>query len=161
LTDQYELATASSSLARGMNGPAVFELFVRHLPPKRWRLLGAGLGPAVSMVGAMEFGGEELAHVRSLGFGRPFLDYLARFRFSGRIDAVPGDRASSCWSRSSRSGQLLRGETIELMIQRARSEFMALPAGPRELDEEGEVYPVAHSRRCRAALEEVDARLTR
>jgi nicotinate phosphoribosyltransferase family protein len=100
LTDQYELATASSSLARGMNGPAVFELFVRHLPPKRWRLLGAGLGPAVSMVGAMESGGEELAYVRSLGFGRPFLDYLARFRFSGRVDAVPGDRASSCWSRS-------------------------------------------------------------
>jgi len=100
LTDQYELAMASSYLARGMNRPAVFELFVRHLPPKQWRLLAAGLGPAVSIVGAMEFGGEELAYVRSLGFGRPFLDHLAPFRFSGHVDTVPGDRASSCSSRS-------------------------------------------------------------
>ena len=33
LTDQYELAMAASYLRRGMNEPAVFELFVRELPP--------------------------------------------------------------------------------------------------------------------------------
>ncbi len=89
LTDQYELAMASSYLGRGMNEPAVFELFVRHLPPKRRWLLAAGLGPALAMVRAMEFGEEELAYVRSLGFGGGFLEYLARFRFWGDIDAMP------------------------------------------------------------------------
>ncbi|HLY51274.1 MAG TPA: hypothetical protein VKR21_18925 [Solirubrobacteraceae bacterium] len=89
LTDQYELAMASSYLTRGMNEPAVSELFVRHLPPRRRWLLAAGLGPALALVRAMEFGKEELAYVRSLGFGRAFLEYLARFRFSGDVDAMP------------------------------------------------------------------------
>ncbi len=35
LTDQYELAMASSYLGRGMNETAAFESFVRHLPPRR------------------------------------------------------------------------------------------------------------------------------
>jgi nicotinate phosphoribosyltransferase len=89
LTDQYELAMASSYLGRGMNEPAAFELFVRHLPPRRQWLLAAGLGPAPALVREMEFGDQELAYVRSLGFDRAFLDYLARFRFSGDIDAMP------------------------------------------------------------------------
>ena len=50
LTDQYELAMASSYLGRGMNETVVFELFVRRLPPRRRWLLAAGLGPAVAMV---------------------------------------------------------------------------------------------------------------
>jgi nicotinate phosphoribosyltransferase len=89
LTDQYELAMASSYLGRGMNELAVFELFVRHLPARRRWLLAAGLGPALALVREMEFGGEELKYVRSLGFGRAFIEYLARFRFSGDIDAMP------------------------------------------------------------------------
>ena len=43
LTDQYELAMAASYFRRGMNETAVFELFVRHLPPHR-RLAARG-GP--------------------------------------------------------------------------------------------------------------------
>jgi nicotinate phosphoribosyltransferase len=89
LTDQYELAMASSYLRRGMNETVVFELFVRHLPPRRNWLLAAGLGPALAMVKAMQFGEEELAYARSLGFERGFLEYLARFRFSGDVDAMP------------------------------------------------------------------------
>ena len=89
LTDQYELAMAASYLGRGMNELAVFELFVRHLPPRRRWLLAAGLGPALAMVQAMTFGEEELAYARSLGFGAGFLKYLARFRFSGDIHAMP------------------------------------------------------------------------
>ena len=89
LTDQYELAMASSYLARRMNETVVFELFVRHLPPRRRWLLAAGVGPALAMVKAMQFGEEELAYARSLGFGAGFLEYLARFRFSGDIDAMP------------------------------------------------------------------------
>jgi nicotinate phosphoribosyltransferase len=89
LTDQYELAMAASYLRRGMNESAVFELFVRHLPPRRRWLLAAGLGPALAPVLEMQFGAEELAYVRSLGFSREFREYLARFRFSGDIEAIP------------------------------------------------------------------------
>jgi len=89
LTDQYELAMAASYLRREMNETAVFELFVRHLPPHRRWLLTAGLGPALALVEQMRFGSEELGYLRSLGFAEPFLDYLEAFRFAGDIDAIP------------------------------------------------------------------------
>jgi nicotinate phosphoribosyltransferase len=89
LTDQYELAMASSYLSRAMNERAVFELFVRHLPARRRWLLAAGLGPALALVRAMRFGEEELSYIESLGFSPEFRAYLARFRFAGDIDAVP------------------------------------------------------------------------
>jgi nicotinate phosphoribosyltransferase len=89
LMDQYELAMAASYLKRGMNEPAVFELFARHLPEHRNWLLVAGIGPALAMVEAMRFGERELAYLASLGFAPPFLRYLRRFRFSGDVDAMP------------------------------------------------------------------------
>jgi nicotinate phosphoribosyltransferase len=89
LIDQYELAMASSYLRRDMNERAVFELYVRHLPPRRAWLVAAGLGPALSLVEQMRFGAAELEYLRSLGFGEPLLEYLAAFRFSGDVDALP------------------------------------------------------------------------
>ncbi|HZE05455.1 MAG TPA: hypothetical protein VE127_09540, partial [Solirubrobacteraceae bacterium] len=89
LIDQYELAMAASYLERRMDEPAVFELFVRHLPPRRGWLLVAGLGPALALVRHMRFAEPELTYLRSLGFPEAFLDYLADFSFSGRIDAMP------------------------------------------------------------------------
>ena len=89
LTDQYELAMAASYFRRGMNETAVFELFVRHLPPHRRWLLAAGLGPALALVERMRFGPDELEYLQSLGFGEPLLDYLATFRFSGDVEAIP------------------------------------------------------------------------
>lgn len=68
LADQYELAMAASYLRRGMNEPAVFELFVRHLPRRRRWLLVAGLGPALRLVEAMRFADAELGYLASLGF---------------------------------------------------------------------------------------------
>ena len=41
-----------------------------------------------------------------------------------------------------RNGRLVREETIEQMSRRARAELEALPEHLRELDGEGEVYPV-------------------
>ena len=80
---------AASYLRQGMNEPAVFELFARHLPPHRDWLLVAGLGPALALVEAMRFGARELAYLRRLGFAPAFLDYLAAFRFTGRVEAMP------------------------------------------------------------------------
>lgn len=89
LIDQYELAMASSYLRRGMNEPSVFELFTRRLPPHRDWLLVAGLGPTLALVAEMSFGARELEYLSTRGFGDELLDYLAAFRFTGDIDAMP------------------------------------------------------------------------
>ncbi|HEY7152202.1 MAG TPA: hypothetical protein VH391_11020, partial [Solirubrobacterales bacterium] len=44
LVDQYEITMAASYLRQGRHEPAVFELFVRRLPPNRDWLLVCGLG---------------------------------------------------------------------------------------------------------------------
>ena len=47
LTDLYELTMLQAYYERGMTDPAVFELFVRKLPPKRDFLVAAGLEQAL------------------------------------------------------------------------------------------------------------------
>jgi nicotinate phosphoribosyltransferase len=90
LIDQYELAMAASYHRRGMNEPAIFELFVRRLPPNRDWMLFAGLGPTLRLVSELRFGERELAYLDSLElFRSEFLDYLGEFRFTGDIDAMP------------------------------------------------------------------------
>jgi nicotinate phosphoribosyltransferase len=89
LTDQYQLTMAASYLRRKMNQTAVFELFPRRLPANRQWLLACGLGPTLSLISSLRFGERELAYLGTLGFGDPFLGYLADFRFAGDIDALP------------------------------------------------------------------------
>ena len=90
LVDLYELTMSASYLARGLNHQAVFELFPRRLPPERDWLLAAGLGPTLELVRELRYGERELAYLRSLGlFEEEFLDYLATFRFSGDVEAMP------------------------------------------------------------------------
>ncbi len=90
LIDLYELTMSASYLERGMNQPAVFELFARRLPPNRRWLLAAGLGPTLELIRRLRFGTRELDYLRSLGlFRETFLEYLAGFRFSGDIEAIP------------------------------------------------------------------------
>ena len=90
LVDLYELTMSASYLARGLNDAAVFELFPRRLPPERDWLLAAGLGPTLELLRQLRFGERELAYLRSLDmFDDEFLDYLARFRFTGDVEAIP------------------------------------------------------------------------
>lgn len=89
LIDQYELAMAASYHRREMNEPAIFELFVRRLPAHRSWLLAAGLGPVLRLVRELRFGGPQLDYLGSVGFRDDFLGYLAEFRFSGDIHAIP------------------------------------------------------------------------
>jgi nicotinate phosphoribosyltransferase len=89
LVDLYELTMAASYIERGMNQPAIFELFVRELPPGRDWLLVAGLGPALRLIEEMRFGDAELRYLARIGLHEPLLRFLEGFRFSGRIDAMP------------------------------------------------------------------------
>jgi len=90
LIDQYELAMSASYFRQEMNQPAIFELFVRRLPPNREWLLAAGLGPTLELIRELRFGHHALDYLRSLGlFADDFIDYLAAFRFSGDLEAMP------------------------------------------------------------------------
>jgi nicotinate phosphoribosyltransferase len=80
---------SASYLRRGLDHPAVFELFARRLPPHRDWLLAAGLGPSLRLITELRFEREELAYLASIGFEEEFRDYLAGLRFEGDVDAMP------------------------------------------------------------------------
>lgn len=87
--DLYELRMARAYLELGMREEAVFSLFVRRLPATRNYLLACGVEELADLLEALRFGPESLDYLRSLGeFPPAFLEWLARFRFSGDVHAV-------------------------------------------------------------------------
>lgn len=89
LTDLYQLTMAQAYLDHGMEETAVFEFFVRKLPPHRNFLLAAGLEQVVTFLTDLTVSEEELAWLERAGrFNSSLLDYLKRLRFSGDLDAV-------------------------------------------------------------------------
>jgi nicotinate phosphoribosyltransferase len=89
LIDRYEITMAASYHRLGRNEPAVFELFVRKLPPHRDWLLVCGLGPTLRLITEMRFGPAEVEYLGTLGCNDEFLRYLEGFRFGGGVDAMP------------------------------------------------------------------------
>lgn len=90
LTDLYELTMLQSYHRSGMREVAVFEFFVRALPPGRAFLVAAGLEQALEYLETLGFDPAEVERLRGLGrFDRGFLDALAGLRFTGDVDAVP------------------------------------------------------------------------
>ena len=90
LTDLYELTMLQAYAAERMQGTAVFELFVRKLPPERNFLVAAGLAEVVEYLLELRFTGEDIAWLARTGrFGAEFLRSLAGLRFTGNVDALP------------------------------------------------------------------------
>ena len=90
LTDLYELNMIQAYLDRGDDGEAVFEFFVRRLPPRRGFLLAAGLDDALDYLETLRFSAAEIDWLKSTGrFRKNLLDYLAGFRFTGDVHAMP------------------------------------------------------------------------
>ncbi|MDH4094167.1 MAG: nicotinate phosphoribosyltransferase [Betaproteobacteria bacterium] len=90
LTDLYQLTMLQAYYAQGMTGTAVFELFVRKLPPGRRFLVAAGLEQALDFLEGARFGAEELDWIARSGLFAPgFAARLADWRFTGEVDAMP------------------------------------------------------------------------
>jgi nicotinate phosphoribosyltransferase len=90
LTDLYELTMLQAYYERGMTDTAVFELFVRKLPPKRDFLVAAGLEQALDFIEGLSFSREELDWIAGCGHFKPaFADRLAQLRFTGDVHALP------------------------------------------------------------------------
>ena len=89
LTDLYQLTMLQGYFDERMEETAVFEFFVRKLPPKRNFLIAAGLEQALTFLETVRFTPEELEWIASHGAFRPnFLRYLENFRFEGDVHAM-------------------------------------------------------------------------
>jgi nicotinate phosphoribosyltransferase len=88
-TDLYELNMVQAYLDRGEDKEAVFEFFVRRLPPRRGFLLAAGLDDVLTYLETLRFSSSEIDWLKSTGrFRDNLIDYLADFRFSGDVHAI-------------------------------------------------------------------------
>jgi nicotinate phosphoribosyltransferase len=89
-TDLYELTMSASYHAHGLDQPATFDLFARHLPPRRGYLVSCGLDPALDYLERLHFDAAALDYLRSLDlFDESFLSLLSTLRFTGEVRAIP------------------------------------------------------------------------
>src|SRR5258707_6367126 len=89
LTDFYELTMLQGYFDEGMHGLAVFDLFVRRLPPTRNYLVACGLEDVLHYLETFSFSDEHLAYLKSLNrFSSDFLKYLGSLRFTGDVYAI-------------------------------------------------------------------------
>jgi nicotinate phosphoribosyltransferase len=90
LTDLYELTMLRAYWQEGLDGEAVFSLFVRRLPAARNYLLACGLDDALRYLETLRFPPAGLDFLRRRPeFPDAFVDWLAGFRFTGDVYAVP------------------------------------------------------------------------
>jgi nicotinate phosphoribosyltransferase len=90
LTDLYQINMIQAYLDHGDTETAVFELFVRTLPPRRGFLIAAGLEQALDFLENLRFSDTDIAWLKSTGrFSQNLLDYLRDFRFTGDVHAMP------------------------------------------------------------------------
>lgn len=90
LTDLYEFTMLDSYLELGMTGTAVFEFFVRRLPPQRNFLVAAGLETVLDYLQTLSWTDDELRWLLDSGrIGARAADYLRGFEFRGDVDAMP------------------------------------------------------------------------
>ena len=90
LTDLYQLNMVQAYVDRGETGTAVFEFFMRSLPPRRRFLVAAGLEQVLDYLETLRFSADELAWLAASGrFGPQLIDYLASLRFTGDVHAMP------------------------------------------------------------------------
>jgi nicotinate phosphoribosyltransferase len=90
LTDLYQLNMLQAYLERGFTDRAVFEFFVRNLPPRRAFLIAAGLEQALQFLEGLRFSPDELEWLAaSRRFAAGFIAYLEGLRFAGDVHAMP------------------------------------------------------------------------
>jgi len=93
LTDLYQLNMIQAYLDHGETKTAVFEFFVRKLPPRRGFLLTAGLEQALEFLENLRFSTDEIDWLAGTNrFEKSLLEELATFRFTGDVHAIPEGR---------------------------------------------------------------------
>ena len=91
LCDFYELTMANGYFELGKgNEIAYFDVFFRKVPDEGGFAIAAGLEQVIDYIKELRFSEDDLEFLRGKGiFSEEFLKYLAEFRFTGDIYAVP------------------------------------------------------------------------
>ncbi len=91
LCDFYELTMGNGYFEKGYKDKIVyFDLFFRRCPDGGGFAIAAGLEQIVDYIQNLRFEPEDIAYLRERNlFSEGFLDYLANFRFTGDLWAVP------------------------------------------------------------------------
>ena len=90
LTDLYELTMMQGYMHGKSNPTVVFDMFYRTNPCDGAFAICAGLEQVIEYIENLRFEEKDIAYLRSLHlFDEEFLSYLAGFRFSGDIYAIP------------------------------------------------------------------------
>jgi nicotinate phosphoribosyltransferase len=98
LTDWYQLNMMSSYYELGMEESAVFEFFIRRLPPERNFVVACGLEQALEYLEQLRFTEADIEWLASTGrFSNAVLDRFRTFRFTGDVHAVP--EATVCFAQ--------------------------------------------------------------
>jgi nicotinate phosphoribosyltransferase len=99
ITDFYELTMAAAYFENALHHHrAVFDLFIRRLPKHRAYLIVAGLEQALDYLSTLCFTGDQIAYLREhpsfKKVSSEFFQYLAEFRFTGDVWAMPEGTAA-------------------------------------------------------------------
>ena len=91
LTDLYELTMMQGYFhAKDANETVIFDAFYRTNPDGNGFAITAGLEQVVEYIENLHFDKEDIDYLRTTGlFGEDFLEYLADFKFTGDIYAIP------------------------------------------------------------------------
>ena len=90
LTDLYQLTMMQGYFNNNNNDTVVFDAFYRTNPSGNGFAIAAGLEQVIDYIKNLHFSVEDIEYLRSLGiFTEPFLEYLANFKFTGSIYAIP------------------------------------------------------------------------
>ena len=91
MCDFYELTMGNGYMQNGMADQiCYFDLFFRQVPDGGGYAIAAGLQQVIRYIEHLHFSPEDIAYLRGRGiFSEEFLKYLANFRFTGDIWAIP------------------------------------------------------------------------
>ncbi len=90
MTDLYELTMMQGYYCEHNHDTVVFDAFYRSNPSGGGYAITCGLDQVIDYIKNLRFGPDEIDYLRSTGlFREDFLSYLADFRFSGDIYAIP------------------------------------------------------------------------
>lgn len=90
LTDFYELTMMQGYFENKTNETVIFDVFYRTNPSGSGYAVCCGLEQVIDYVKNLHFTKEDIAYIRSLNmFTEDFLAYLADFKFTGNIYAIP------------------------------------------------------------------------